>query len=112
MKFNIEKTASHLLKLADAIEKEASEKTYFICDCCNHTANLSSINSVRAKIASESGISSVKKVSVNDEIACPAYGCEGVMSYVATDDSEKFYIDVKSAEDEEDFTNFSPVDER
>jgi hypothetical protein len=103
MAFDMKKTASELLKIADAIEKEASEKTYFVCDKCNHTANLSSINSVRTKVASDNGIDNVNPVSVEDSIACPVMECAGVMRYAATEDSEKYYIDVEAGMEDDPF---------
>lgn len=102
MAFDIKKTASQLLKIADTIEKEAYEKTYFVCDVCNHTANLASINATRAKIASEDGIGSVKPVTVNDKVRCAAAGCDGIMSYAATDESAKYYVDVEAGKEEDD----------
>jgi len=103
MAFDRKRTASELIKLADAIEKQAAEKTYFVCDCCNHTANLASINSIRTKVASENGIESVSPVNVNNNIACPVIGCEGRMSYVATSESDKYYVEVSAAEEDVDF---------
>jgi hypothetical protein len=101
MAFDMSKTASEMLRIADALEREASERTYFVCDHCNHTASLSSINGVRSKVASESGIEKVSPVSVNDRIACPVIECPGVMRYEATDESDRYYIDVEAGKEEE-----------
>jgi len=95
MAFNAKTAAERLLKIANTIEKEASEVTYFICDNCNHTANLETINSTRSKVASSANIENVSKVTISDKIACPA--CSGTMSYVATEDSEKYYVEVNAA---------------
>jgi len=102
MEFDMSKTASELLKIADAIEKEASEKTYFVCDECNHTANLASINRIRSKVASESGIEKVSSVTINDNILCPVIDCGGSMHYAATDESDKYYVDVEAGKEEDD----------
>jgi len=87
--------AERLLEIADAIEKEAFDSTYFICDTCNHTATLATINGKRHKAASELNVQNVNVVTVNEKVACPA--CEGVMAYTATDESRKYWIE--SADD-------------
>jgi hypothetical protein len=87
--------AERLLEIADAIEKEAFDSTYFICDKCNHTATLATINGRRHKAASELNVQNVNVVTVNEKVACPA--CEGVMTYAATDESRKYWIE--SADD-------------
>lgn len=85
-------TAKRLLKLADVLQKRAEYSAYFVCDTCNHTANLSSINSKRERLASEEGNSDIlPRVSVNDRVSCPA--CEGSMSYVATEESGRYIYD-------------------
>lgn len=89
MDVNIKATAERLLKIANAIEKEAYDKTYFVCDKCNHTANLATINQRRKVAADQHSIKKVRTVGVEDKVACPA--CDGTMIYVATDDSERFY---------------------
>ena len=93
MDSNIKMAAQRLMKLADSIEKEASEKTYFVCDCCNHTASLSDINQKRSSVAKGMGIEHVASVTVDDKISCPA--CDGKMSYVATEDSMKYYMEAE-----------------
>lgn len=95
MGFDFKTAAQKLLKVAERIEKEASDSTAFVCASCNHTATLTTINEKRAKIAAEEEIDAPKLVTVNDSISCPA--CEGVMSYVATEDSAKFYVEEKEA---------------
>lgn len=93
---DLKETAKKLMKLADTIEKEAADISYFVCDSCNHTASLSEINGRRKKLATEEDSNMiVEKVTINDTISCPA--CEGKMAYVATDSSEKYYVE---AEDE------------
>lgn len=89
--------AKRLLKLADQIDREASENSYFVCDHCNHTASLAEINDRRVKLASEEdpGIE-VQRVTVNDRIKCAA--CDGAMEYVASEGSDRYYV---AAEGEE-----------
>ena len=88
--------AQKLLDIADAIDKEAAELSYFVCASCNHTASLSSINFKREKAASEAGLNDVEAVSVNDVIACPA--CAEDMNYIPTDMSERFYVEAAEGE--------------
>lgn len=100
---SMKQAAEELLKIADEIEKEASEITNFICDSCNHTATLASINDKRRKAADEAAKEASNKIvisdiSVNDRVHCPA--CEGTMSYHPTEASEQYYIDEKAAGDE------------
>jgi len=83
--------AQKLLQIADAIDKEASENSFFVCHACNHTASLATINGRRSKTASEQGVKDVEAVDVNDTIACPA--CGGDMRYVPTEMSEKYYVE-------------------
>ena len=91
---DLKEQANKLIKIAEKIEKEASEYTFFICANCNHTASLSDINNRRTKIASqENSEMTVKPVTINDTVSCPVDGCEGNMNYVATDDSEKYYVE-------------------
>jgi hypothetical protein len=93
---DLKDTAKRLLKLADQIEREASDNSYFVCDNCNHTASLSEINDRRIKLASEEDPDlEVQAVTVNDRVKCAA--CEGIMVYVPSDDSERYYV---TAEDE------------
>ena len=111
MSFNARAAAEKLFEIADAIEKQASEKTFFVCEGCNHTASLETINSSRAKFAFENQIESVASITVEDTIACRA--CGGDMKYAATEESEKFFIEAasKKSEDEEDTTDEDSVDE-
>ena len=97
---SLKKAAEELLKIADEIEVQANEVTNFVCDKCNHTATLTKINEKRSAAASEAdGDVTVSEVTINDRIACPACD-DGVMSYVATEESEKFYVEEKTAEEE------------
>ena len=96
MSFDPKIAAEELLKLADLIEKEASEKTVFSCDKCNHTVTLSAINNIRTdfakKQATELGAEvEARLVTVNDKVACPE--CSGAMGYAPTAESEKFYVE-------------------
>jgi hypothetical protein len=111
MALDMSKIASEMLRVADAIEKEAAEKTYFVCDRCNHTANIASIDKVRSKVASESGIKTVSPVSVNDTVACPVIECGGTMHYAATDESDKYYIDVEAGMEGEEPEGEEPESE-
>lgn len=99
---SLKKTAEELLKIADDIEKEATEVTQFVCDKCNHTATLASINQKRkeaAKAAGENVI--VADMTVNDTVHCPA--CDGLMLYQANDPSEAYYFEPdKKAEEKEE----------
>jgi hypothetical protein len=91
----LEKAATELAKVADDIEKQASEVTKFVCGKCSHTATLASINDKRKKTAGEVDKNIVvTDVSVNDKISCPA--CDGVMSYTATEESTPYYYDPDS----------------
>jgi len=122
MAFNLKVAADNLLALADRLDKEASEKTLFICGACGHEASLASINAFRGKLASEQGIGIVTKVSVNDKLACGEEGCRGVMAYSPTAESERFYVDavdeestdptIEESEGELDESIFEPVDEQ
>jgi hypothetical protein len=91
MSFNAKEAAQRLFDIADAIEKQAAKSSFFVCDSCNHTASLESINSLRTKYASENGIESVSNVTIDDTISCKA--CGGDMKYAATEDSEKFFVE-------------------
>jgi len=89
---SMNKAAEELLKIADEIEVEAAEVTQFVCDKCNHTANLSTINARRKEAAASEGENVVVgEITVNDKIACPA--CEGVMAYQETEASQPYYYD-------------------
>ena len=98
----MKKAADELLKIADEIEKEAAEVSQFVCDKCNHTATLATINGKRHTAAKEAGENvTVSDITVNDSIKCPA--CDGVMAYKATEASEAYYFDPdkKAAEEKE-----------
>lgn len=102
MSFDIKLAAQELLKVAETIEKEASEKTFFVCEKCQNKANLATINDLRNKLASEEADKigkeiEVKSVTVNNVIACSK--CGGEMSYEATEESERFYVEDKTAAD-------------
>ena len=100
---SLKKAAEELLKIADDIEKEAEEVTQFVCDKCNHTATLSSINDFRKKAAEKSEDNvTVSEVTVNDTLQCPA--CEGIMAYAASEASDAYYFDPekKATEEEEE----------
>jgi len=100
MEFNLKTAADKLMKIADRIEKEAFDVSYFVCDECSHTANLTTINEKRMKAASEKGVEQVSLITVNDKIGCPA--CEGTMSYVATEESSKYYVEAQDEVPEAD----------
>lgn len=94
---SLKQAAEDLLKIADEIEVQADSVTQFVCDKCNHTATLAKINEKRKTAAKEAGENvTVGSVTVNDQVACPACD-DGVMSYVASEESEKFYIEEKEA---------------
>lgn len=99
---NLKKAAEGLLKIAENIEKDAAEVTEFVCEDCNHTATLATINEKRIEAAKgcEEDVK-VAEITVNDKLTCPA--CGGVMSYRATEASAPYYIDEReAAEDEEE----------
>jgi len=88
----MKKAAEELLKIAEEIEQEAATVTHFVCETCNHTASLASINAKRKTAAQEVGENvTVSDITVNDKIQCPA--CDGVMAYKATEASEAYYFD-------------------
>jgi len=97
---SMKKAAEELLKIADEMEQEASKVTQFVCEGCNHTATLETINSKRkeaAEAAQENGMNvNLGTISVNDKVACPA--CGESMSYKASEESEKFYFDPEKKE--------------
>lgn len=100
---DLKEHAQRLLKLAETIEKEAYENTFYICSHCNHTASLADINDRRVKFAAQEDPEiTVKPVTINDTVVCPVPGCEGTMSYVATDSSENYYTEVKDSAEESD----------
>ena len=99
---SMKQAATELLKIADEIEAQAENVTQFVCNSCHHTATLAKINEKRKAAASSSGENVVvNDVTVNDQVACPACD-DGVMAYVATDESKKFYIEEKVADGAED----------
>lgn len=99
---SLKETAKDLLKVADEIEVEAAEVTNFVCDSCNHTATLAKINEKRKQAAEEAGENvTVSPITVNDKIMCPACD-EGAMSYQATEESQRFYIEPETKEAEEE----------
>lgn len=112
MSLNAKEAAQRLFDIADAIEKQASQKTFFVCDSCNHTANLESINNARAKFALENEIEIVASISIEDTISCKA--CGGDMVYAATEESEKFFVDASEdevIEETEEDAQESPEDD-
>lgn len=112
MSSNMKLAAERLFKLADAIEEEAYNSTYFVCDDCNHTASLKDINERRKQAAEKNNVLHIAKVTVNDNITCVA--CGGKMAYVPTNSSMKYYVEAEGDEDEDDEENldiFEPVDE-
>lgn len=105
---NMKLAAEKLFKIADTLEKEAADNTYFVCDGCNHTSSLADINAKR-RLASETyKVKRVANVTVNDKVLCPA--CGDKMAYVPTDMSEKYYVEAESEDVGADI--FEPVDER
>jgi len=95
---SMKKAAEELLKIADDIEKEAGDVTAFVCDKCNHTASLSSINEKRRVAAENVENVVVADITVNDKIECPA--CDGVMAYSETEESKAYYFEPKEASEE------------
>lgn len=107
---DLKDTAKRLLKLADQIEREASNNSYFVCDNCNHTASLSEINDRRIKLASEEDLDmEVQRVTVNDRVKCAA--CEGVMVYVPSEESERYYVTAEDEVEEDGETETPKEDE-
>lgn len=104
---SLKQAAEELLKIADEIEKEAEEVTHFVCDECNHTATLATINARRAE-AAEGADQEVKvgMVTVNDVVSCPA--CGGNMKYHATEASSQYYFE--PAEEKEANVEEGPID--
>jgi len=108
---SLKQAAEELLKIADDIEKEAEEVTQFVCDKCNHTATLASINKMRKEAAESSEEKvTVSDVTVNDTLQCPA--CEGTMAYASSEASEAYYFDPekKEAAEEESKEASGPID--
>lgn len=98
---SLKEAAQELLKVAEDIEKEAEAVTNFVCESCNHTATLETINARRKEVAKEAGENVVvSNITVNDVVSCPA--CGGDMKYSATEASEQYYINPqKEADDDE-----------
>ena len=107
---SLKQAAEELLKIADEMEKDAAEVTRFVCDVCNHTTTLASINEKRAAVAKEAGNVTADEITVNDQVFCPA--CDGVMAYRATEASSAYYFDPdKKAEEEEKPEEEKPAEE-
>jgi hypothetical protein len=95
---DLKATAKKLIKMAEQIEQDASDKSIFICSECNHTASLTEINQRRTKLAAqEDPDMEVNAVTINDKVSCPVPECVGTMKYFATDASEQFYVEDKEA---------------
>lgn len=105
---NMKLAAEKLFKIADTLEKEAADNTYFVCDGCNHTSSLADINAKRVMAGKTNNVKRIASVSVNDKVICPA--CGDKMAYVPTDMSEKYYVEAESEDVGADI--FEPVDER
>jgi hypothetical protein len=90
--------AQQLQKLAEDLEKEAAEQTVFACLSCGHSSNLQEMNASIRKRASSFSSEKLASfnleaalVTVNDQVRCPT--CKtGTMSYLASAESERFYI--------------------
>lgn len=106
---NMKLAAQRLIKIADDLEREAAENTFFVCEGCNHTASLADINKKRKVASSSYKVKRTANVTVNDAVTCLA--CGDKMSYVPTDSSEKFYVEAENTEDT-GADIFEPVDER
>jgi hypothetical protein len=89
-----------LLQVADAIEKEAADRSIFACDKCDNTISLSGINSA-IRTASEGAGVDAHTILVDDKVACTT--CEaGVMSYQASEESDKYYEEESKEEEPEE----------
>lgn len=96
---SLQKAAEELLRVADMIEKEAAEVTSFVCEKCNHTATLATINNRRHSDAKTAGENvTVSDITVNDKITCLA--CQGVMAYKETEASAPFYYNPEKKADD------------
>jgi hypothetical protein len=109
MGLNIKIAAERLIKIANELEREAADNTFFVCDGCNHTASLADINKKRKVASAAHNVKRTANVSVNDSVTCLA--CGGKMSYVPTDVSQKYYVEAEDTEDT-GADIFEPVDER
>jgi len=100
----IKKAADELLRLADEIEKEASEKIFFACNSCDHKVNLATINAKRKEAADLNSKQAGKQIviasiSVDDKIHCP--NCtSGKMAYAPTEESEKYLVEADDSKKE------------
>ena len=108
---SLKQAAEELLKIADDIENDAAQITQFVCESCNHTATLATINEKRKEASKEAGENvTVSDITVNDKIHCPA--CDGVMAYKESADSAAYYYDAdKKAEEEVDAKKHSETTE-
>jgi len=106
---NMKLAAERLLKIANDLEKEAADNTFFVCDGCNHTSSLLDINTKRKISGKKNNVVRVANVTVNDAVTCVA--CGGKMSYVPTDSSEKYYVEAEDTEDT-GADIFEPVDDQ
>lgn len=93
----LKQAAKRLLDIASKMEKKALEETFFVCESCNHTASLVSINRARKEAADKHGIENIAEITANDSIACKA--CDGTMLYVPTEESRKYYIEAAEGDD-------------
>lgn len=101
--------AEQLLKIAEEIEKEAMQATNFVCNKCKTATTLDQINGAIREYVKRQASSDLDSllVDVNDKVKCSS--CEeGVMSYAATEESEKFYEEVE--EDDGDVKEAASVD--
>jgi len=102
--------AENLLKIAEDLEERTLNETYFVCDSCNHTANLATINKVRKEAGELNNIPKIRNITANDSISCAVPGCQGSMSYVATEESAKYWVDAADETVEED-EEITPADD-
>lgn len=97
---SLKQAADELLKIADDIEREAGEVTQFVCNKCNHTATIASINGLRKEAAEKSEDNVVvSEITINDTLQCPA--CDGIMAYVASEASDAYYFDPEKKAEKE-----------
>jgi hypothetical protein len=106
---NMKLAAERLIKIANDLEKEAADNTFFVCDGCNHTSSLLDINAKRKIAGKKHSVVHIANVTVNDAVTCLA--CGGKMSYVPTDTSEKYYVEAEDTEDT-GADIFEPVDDQ
>jgi len=102
--------AEQLLKLADELEAQAERVTVFACADCGHSKNLQEINATIKKYAANEKIACADLlVGVNDRVKCAA--CEGgTMVYVATEESERYYVNAAEMEEEGETTKEQPTE--